>query len=59
MAKVSVTFAAPHENHKVGDEARVEEDVARTLVGAGVACFSTVPDAKAAGGDPADAATKR
>jgi len=59
MAKVSVTFAAPHENHKVGDDVRVDEDEARRLVGAGVACFSTVPDAKAAGGDPADAATKR
>lgn len=58
--KVTVKFTAyGYRDFGPDDTADLEADDARTLVRAGVAVYATVPDAKAAGGDPQQAATKR
>lgn len=59
MADVTVTLAAHHQGHAPGDRITVDSIEAKRLLHAGVAAPSTVPDAKAAGIDAAEAATKR
>lgn len=56
---VKVQLAAHHQGHKPGDELELEPVEARRLIAAGVAVPATVPEAKRAGVDPDQAATKR
>jgi hypothetical protein len=56
---VNITLGYPWQGHEVGDRVSVDAPTAKRLVRAGVAAYSTAKDATAAGGDPAEAATKR
>lgn len=55
----SITYTYPQDKHSVGDKEDVDPVEAKRLVRAGVAVYSTVPEAKKAGADPETAATKR
>ena len=56
---VTVKFANFSGEHKPGDQVEVDVDEAKRLVGDGLASYATVPEAKKAGADPSEAATKR
>ena len=56
---VTVKFANFSGEHKPGDSAEVEVDVAKRLVSDGIASYATVPEAKKAGAPAEEAATKR
>lgn len=56
---VSVTFSHPHDGRNVGDTADLERLEAKRLVRAGVATYTTAPDAVAAEGEQGKARTKR
>jgi hypothetical protein len=56
---VTVVFAHFNGDFKPGDKAEVEIDEAKRLVTDGIASYATVPEAKKAGADPSDAATKK
>lgn len=57
--KIKVQMSNPHDGHAVGDKVDLDPVDARRYVRNGVAVYATVPEAKKAGADPDEAATKR
>lgn len=58
MAKVTIEYTAVNHGKQPGDREELELEDARPIVQAGVARYATVPDTKAAGVPPEEAATK-
>lgn len=56
---IKVEFVGAYKDHKPGSTASLEPSEAKRVIRAGAARAATVKDAKAAGVDPADAATKK
>lgn len=56
---VTVQFVSSAGEFNPGDQVEVTIEEAKRLVNGRTANYATVPEAKKAGGDPADAATKK